>query len=266
MSSCLVGILVLCCAGVVAAEGVETPGFRVVPIEGKHQVEVRHSAVPRTHWILRIPEHSYPRPEGGGSVRVSDVIWERDEEAGQLRFRWGADEALKREQCLDFDGIVTVQENVIDFSVTVKNVGDEAWDKPRMTLFCLMAPDSPDFADYEAERTYVRRGGKWVTMGEVLEHKFADHRMAGIGAGTGPKDVSRLAAKVSADGKYVAGIAADIAGGLSFNFQVRTSCMHSNPRWGQLEPGQERTAKGKVYFLEGTLDDLWKLYSRDFGG
>ena len=239
-------------------------GFRVKPIRGRHQIMVAHSAVPRTRWMLRIPEHSYPKPEGEGYAIASDVAWERDEDTGQWRLHWDADEATKQQAMLDFHGTVTVQGNVIDFALTIENVGETAWEKPRMTLFCLMAPESPDFVDYEAERTYVCRGGEWVTMGEVVNHEFADHRMCGIRVGDGPEEASRLAAKLSVDGKYLHAIATDIAASLSFNFQTRTNCIHSNPGWDLLEPGQEQTATGKVYFLEGTLDELYEMYLRDF--
>jgi len=89
--------------------------------------------------------------------------------------------------------------------------------------------------------------------------------MAGVTVkGEGRPDAERLAAKLSADEQWVTGIATDIAASLSFNFQLSASCMHSNPTWPPLDPGQQVTAKGKFYLLKGGLDTLWERYQRDF--
>jgi hypothetical protein len=31
-----------------------------------------------------------------------------------------------------------------------------------------------------------------------------------------------------------------------------------------LEPSEQATARGRAYLLEGTLDDLWERYAKDF--
>ena len=110
-------------------------------------------------------------------------------------------------------------------------------------------------------RTFVRKGDKWISMNEVVGGEFADHRMNGVKIDAG---YERLAAKVSKDGKFVTGIITDTAGSLSFNFQRGMSCMHSNPDWPAVKPGESATAKGMVYLLEGGLDDLWERYRRDY--
>ena len=130
---------------------------------------------------------------------------------------------------------------------------------------CLISGGAPSFVDYEARRTFVRRGSGFVTMNEIVEGKFASHRMCGIAVSReGDQPVSRLAAKISADGKWVLGLAVDRAGSLSFNFQKRTSCIHSNPSWPLLKVGEQATARGRMYLLKGSLDDLWRRYVDDF--
>jgi len=238
-------------------------GFRIRPMPGMHYVVVAHSAVPATRWMLRIPEHTWL--DGEKRVVSTDVIWERGDEAQTWRFTWGVDEDEKRRALLDFEGAIAARGDVIEYSLTARNVGDERWDRTRMALFCFKAPESPEFVDYEAERTWVRRGGQWVSMGEVVNHEFAEHRMCGIGVGDADGQAEPIAAKVSQDGRFVTAIATDPAGSLSFNFQTSTNCMHSNPRWELLEPGQEQTVTGRIYFVEGTLDDAYERYREDFG-
>ena len=101
-------------------------------------------------------------------------------------------------------------------------------------------------------------------MNEIVGGKFQPHRMCGVSVKREGKPAGeRLAAKVSNDGKWVTGIAADIAGSLSFNFQLQASCMHSNPTWPSLKPGEQANAKGRIYLLPGGLDDLWERYRKD---
>ena len=103
-------------------------------------------------------------------------------------------------------------------------------------------------------------------MNSVLDGKFASHRMASVPVAKPDRPgVARLAAKTSADGRWAIGIATDTADSLSFNFQLNVSCIHSNPAWPPLEPGQQATAKGRIYLLEGTLEDLWQRYQADVG-
>lgn len=241
----------------------QVSGFRLRPVTGMHWVVVAHSALPRTRWMLRIPEHTYAI----GDLRAitTDVRWERGDQPQSWRFTWTADEEEKRAAGLDFEGSVVARGDVIEYSLTARNVGDTPWRGGRLALICFKAPESPDFVDVEAERTWVRRDGRWVTMGEVVGHQFAEHRMCGIGVGDAPDLAEPIAAKVSRDGRYVVAIATQPARSLSFNFTPTTNCLHSNPAWRPLQPGEEQTVTGRIYLMAGTLDDVYARYLRDFG-
>lgn len=239
-------------------------GFRLSPVGGAATVAIRHSAFPGKSWRLRIPEHAYHDPDSKQSVAPSDIVWERLED-GSLRYRWNAPDEIKRQRRLDYWGWLKPGLDVIEYELTGKNVGDKAWGEAPwggvLSLICLGAGGNPDFHDYEAQRTFVRKGDRWVTMNEIAAGKFADHRMCGIGVNPGAAEP--LAAKVSTDGHWVMGIATDIAGSLSFNFQLQASCMHSNPTWPPLKPGEQVSANGRIYLLKGSLDLLWEWYGRD---
>ncbi len=144
------------------------------------------------------------------------------------------------------------------------HLGDAVGERRPMALFCWQAPESPDFVDFDAERTWVRRNGQWVTMGEVVNHEFINHRMCGIAVGAHASQAERIAIKGSRDGRFCTAIATDVADSLGFNFATATNCMHSNPGWDMLKPGEEQTATGKIYFVEGTVDDVYALYLSDF--
>jgi hypothetical protein len=243
----------------------EWSGFWLRPQGDTPFLGLWHSDLPNSYWVLRVTEYAYFDPELDRNVSAQDVAWTVSPDRKAAQFQWNAAEDLKRRVGLDFWGEYTADSDHLDFSITGKNVGQEAWDRPRLSLVCLISGAAPGFIDYEAERTFVRRGEQFVTMNEIVGGEFAPHRMCGISVSSGgDQPVSRLAAKVSEDGKWVLGLAVDRAGSLSFNFQKRTSCIHSNPAWPLLQPGEEATARGRAYLLKGTLDDLWQRYSEDF--
>ena len=43
------------------------------------------------------------------------------------------------------------------------------------------------------------------------------------------------------------------------------ACLHSDLRIGGLAPGEEKTVRGKIYFLEADFDRLLARYRKDFG-
>ncbi len=224
-----------------------------------------HSVLPESSWILRVTEYAYYDSELRRNISARNVAWTIDPNHKSAEFRWEASDDLKREVGLDFWGEYKAHGDHLDFTITGKNVGTEVWDRTPLSLVCLISGGAPPFVDYEAHRTFVRRGQGFVTMNEIVNGEFASHRMCGVSVSRdGDQTVSRLAAKVSADGKCVLGLAVDRAGSLSFNFQKRTSCIHSNPSWPLLKPGEQATARGRVYLFEGTLDDLWQRYVKDF--
>lgn len=243
-----------------AAVGADS--FTLRPVGDTAWFTFRHRNLGRRRWMLRMPEYMHRDGTTGKNRTPYGVRWEGLDSGAQLRFCLGLSEKRKAELGLDFRGTVTAAVDEITFELTVTNPGEQRWQRMPMMLFCLQCNRAPGFLDYEAERTYVRQGGRWVTMNEVVNGEFQGHRMCGVGVG---RDLSeRIAARVSEDGTYVLGIATDIAASLSFNFQDRIACLHSNPEWGLLEPGAEASARGKVYLLKGGLDDLWDRYRQDF--
>jgi len=234
-------------------------------------VIVTHRQLPHCAWKLRLPEYAYFTERDGKrrGVIASDVVWERSDDGRTLRFRWNAPLDVKREAGVDFSGVVTAGDIEVAFEVSMTNLSDEAW-KGRSSLFCLMCGEAPLFHDYDARRTYVYRAGRFITVNEMVGGEFAPHRMCGFPA-VGPaevdesgKKVSGFMAKVSSDGEWVLGIATDIARSVSCNFKLRTSCIHSNPNWGEVAPNETVTARGKFYLFRGTLQELLEKIKSEF--
>ncbi len=73
----------------------------------------------------------------------------------------------------------------------------------------------------------------------------------------------KLMVKRSTTG-FILAMALDRCAGVSGNFNPWPSCLHANPDWGIIQPGEEATVRGKVYFFRGTLEDVLDRYVRDF--
>ena len=80
----------------------------------------------------------------------------------------------------------------------------------------------------------------------------------------GARDCARsVMAKRSTIG-FMLAIALDRCDSVTGNFNTWPSCIHANPAWDKLEPGEEATVRGKIYFFPGTLEDVTERYVRDF--
>lgn len=242
-----------------------TERFSLRGCEDYSDIIIEHADWPGVAWRLMIPEYGWI----GKAVRVRKVEWRSG--GSSVSWRW-ADEDAKKRAGNDFWGSAGVlNSEEILYELTFKNIGRDAWRKTESSLICLISGGVPQFHDFEGHRTFVHECKKkgFVDIDAMQNGKWAEHRMWGARvpefAGEARPTVERLMGKISRDGLYVLGIATDSAVGVSCNHQEHMSCIHSNPHWGPLRPGEEKTIHGRIYLLRGTLDDLLSRYTRDFG-
>lgn len=228
-------------------------------------VAVTHNELPDQKLILRMPEyanlyHSLP-------PIPTRWTWTNDRE---LCMEWTADDAVKLQHQVDRHAKFVFGDDVIDVYATIRNPSDRAWPAVRYDLYDVMAREAPMFIDTEGVRTYVYHDGGLRTVKDVWKEHLTPSGTGSMeltqedGSRTHLQTGDRIMAKVSADGAWVLAIASDIGGGLSFNLDAGTSCIHQNPFWGALQAGQERSIHCRVYLFRGTLDDVWKRYVSDF--
>jgi hypothetical protein len=214
--------------------------------------------------ILRMPEFvrngKKRRPPGY-------TEWEILRPERELRYRWAAPDTLKQEYATDFWGHLVVDADELRFDVTYRNIGDVPA-SDGVSLFCLQGGTSREFHDVEGRHTYVWSQDRFMTINELIDGNFPEHRMTGgVYDPTGEKPASvarKLMAKRCPQTGFILAIALDKCSGVSGNFNVWPSCIHVNPNWGLVQPGQEVTARGTVYFFAGELDDLAERYIRDY--
>jgi hypothetical protein len=235
-------------------------GFVLEGREDYSDIVIRHSTWPGSSWRLMIPEYGWI----GESVRSRGVNWPV-REGREVSWRW-TDPGSRNE----FDGSAgVINDEEIEYRLNFTNTGEEKWGRGSSSLICLISGGVPAFHDYEGHRTFVHECGKgFVDIDAIQGGVWAEHRMWGgkVPALAGDRPaVERFMVKVSRDGEFVLGIATDDATGVSCNHQLRMSCIHSNPLWGPLSPGESKNVRGKIYLFRGTREDVLDRYDQDFG-
>jgi hypothetical protein len=240
----------------------EDHGFEVEPVPGESRLTVRHHEFDGS-WTFWLPEYGYKLAGAPEFEKLDHVEWQADGKTA-WRFTWNVDDAKKRATGLDFAGRVDVFPDHLDVELRATNAGATPWetDGSRLALFCFRGTDQQRFRDYFGERMLVRKKGAFVKASDLIAGKFEAHRMWSLPVGGG---VSRLAARVTGDGDWVLGMATDVASHLSFNFNDDVACIHSNPAWPALAPGESVTRHARVYIVHGKPEDLWARYERDGG-
>lgn len=214
--------------------------------------------------IFRIPEFvrcgEKRRPAGFTS-------WEIVRPETELRYRWAPPEELRREFATEFRGSVVVEGEEMKFDVADRNVGP-APAPGGVSLFCLQAGPAKEFHDLEGRNTFVWVQDRFISIHELAGGRFPEHRMVGAkyapGDASGKSATRKLMVKRSEQTGFVVAVALDRCSGLAGNFNIWPSCIHANPDWGVLQPGEEAVVRGKVYFFRGALDDVLERYVRDF--
>jgi len=173
--------------------------------------------------------------------------------------------------------------DAVDITITVGNLTDNIWDDV-FAFNCLALLGAPTFADPEMARTYVCTGDPGFSrlvdtsrdtsrvIGARQQMQFYMVRGNSPPAWLlrdgfdciSPDTVSRgFVATVAAGCTKVVGMAA--ADALFVFNNSGYSCMHVASRISSLQPGERRDMQCRIYFVAGTLRDLYERYSEDFG-
>jgi hypothetical protein len=173
--------------------------------------------------------------------------------------------------------------DTVDITITVGNLTDDVWDDV-FAFNCLALLQAPTFADPEMARTYVCTGDSGFRRladtsrdtNQVISgrQQMQFYMVRGNAPPAwllrdgfnciSPETVSRaFVATVAAGCTKVVGMAA--ADGLFVFNNSGYSCVHVASRIASLQPGERRDMKCRIYFVAGTLRDVYERYSEEFG-
>ena len=145
-------------------------------------------------------------------------------------------------------------------------------------MACLRPLDSPDLAGEVGKRTLVFYEGKLESVAGIGDHlgrrvgptttvscpvhgeQMAPHQVQYHSKSWTLDDGVIL--RHSPDKTRLVAFAWDRVHRVSMNFTH--SCMHSNPRVTDLEPGASCRRTGRIYFLTASAEEFWDRYAKDF--
>lgn len=233
--------------------------FYALPANDHTFVFLCHGDLPGNWFLFRLPEYAYENPRGRvREARRVRWLWED----GGWTYTWLVPDDFKKKVLLDFRGRIIPSTHRVFYQMTAANRGTERWPSSLVRYQCMRCADTPAFHDEEGERTFIRQSGTFVNMIEAMGGK-KKARWTKTSRYGGSR--TRLLARQSKDGKRIVAVSTDNASATGGNFAPAAYCMHSNPKWGRLDPGETKTIHGCVYLLPGGFDELYKEYVKDFG-
>ena len=142
--------------------------------------------------------------------------------------------------------------------------------------FCPVVYEAPSLLNRRLDRTHLFDGKRLVTLletGDASETMYPVAGSRGSGGFIPPLHGSLPRSKFVARAPLVVvenqarthtmGLAFERAHSLFSS--VINGCYHANPYFGpNLEPGEERTVRGRLYLAKGRAADLLQRYQQDF--
>lgn len=270
--------IVLCAYLLLAATASpQAPTVSIRPHKNSRTVDVNIRGYPRDTFRIDLPEvvHKDDQfllgPEAGG-FQDSDVKWWRAGPRAWLT-------TYTKVGVGKYSIWMEPHGDEIEMRWLVQNLSQAEWQYVGATADFFFEK-APDFIDPNLERTYVRIGGKWVALkatdrsdGVWSQQWYVPkgyrptklmggkpHPKNSFGLSLDEPD-NGLVAVVSKDGRMVVGQAFSKVQYICLN---SPHCVHPAVHLGDIPAGKEASARGKFYFVTGSLDVLWQRYSRDF--
>jgi hypothetical protein len=167
------------------------------------------------------------------------------------------------------------QRDYVDIHLGVRNemaapMGTIDW------AFCCVGLESPSIADSNHDRTFLFDGERLRALADMGGRNMELYAVAGshrfVPAGHRGIPVSSIEARASL--VIVEGVGKKNSVALGFEQSgsiygdaIGNKCFHADPFFGALtKTGEERTVRGKLYFLNGNAQQAWERYRRDFAG
>ncbi|UCG52832.1 MAG: hypothetical protein JSW58_04565 [Candidatus Latescibacterota bacterium] len=243
----------------------------------RFNVRITHSEWPGNEWQFRLPEYMIIHCVSGDLLRPAPLSKAPGQSVVLYGSRGGHDPA-------EYSIVMLARDDFIDVVATVTNTGSRHWNAGAFALACLVFGRAPAFHDGTLERTRAHFDGEFLDI-KTARHRSGIHvedldvfrqsahvlRAEDIGWRDEPAHSRRdtvdcsLIVRSSRYGSFQIAQAWEDAFSVSYNLEdPRLNCIHSNPRFGALEPGQSRIVRGRIYFVTGTIDALFGRFLKDF--
>jgi len=142
-------------------------------------------------------------------------------------------------------------------------ITNKEWRQNVASTPCLSEFDTQAQGNPHVTLTYARKGGVWLRF-PVPHMEY--HTPAGLPllmSKSGGKIDHGLIVRESQDGNFSAGMYWERTAYVSNRHPA--DCIHASVDLGPLKAGEYRNVYGMCYFIEGSKDELLKIWQEDFG-
>jgi hypothetical protein len=223
--------------------------------------------------------------EGISNDTVEDVIgleelrptWESEGDSVSYRWAWGDGYALEASAVADKD--------VIDLHLRLTN-GRERELVNAKAEPCLQFKAAPSFCDVEGERSILFGADGPIRVCDTRRYTYPGwwrnvqcYALAGADVqtregflvpcngtmdgrwGVSPDRIAHgLIASERKDGQALIGVAWESARYVSKNYNDSHHCLHSTGYFGDMAKGEAGELRGRIWFVEGGIEDLFRQY------
>lgn len=246
-----------------------------------------HAPEAGAEWAYRLPE-ALSCAEGCFKSHVLPVLdWRGPTGDGMLWHEWQTDDehfaAAIADPRMNALGITFIQgmwyravirhaDFGLEISVTAKNIGERTFHN--VTAFPCLSALSPAFHDNGMERTFIVTESGLAALGKtdrgsgdpVRTHYGVKDRvpMAALakpfwGDASSTVAVDGAILRTSADGRWTIGTNWEGGAAVYHNEDANHHCIHSVPNLGDIQPGETKSVRGRLVFVEGGPQDGWRL-------
>jgi len=202
--------------------------------------------------------------------KMRDAGWQVSPDRRSARLKYSDGEKM------ELRGSLKTAVDCVDYELVVTNIGAQPIEGV-IASSCLASGGEPRFRDPEQRRTQIMTEKGWspisnVDRGPGIRNMYRKYLVAGSAYARAQKGsngmyvaktraVNSLIAVAAIDREWVVGAAAEEGGALMSNGEY--TCIHSEPYFGSVSPGEKTTRRGRLYFLRGTTADLEKRAVED---
>tara|TARA_B100000809_G_scaffold237132_1_gene256677 strand:+ start:1632 stop:2372 length:741 start_codon:yes stop_codon:yes gene_type:complete len=239
----------------------KTPAAFLAPIRASHLVQLDVYTDTRNFIHIWLPEN-YGKPPH------DCCTFDRTEDR---RFRMEGDTlvtTLIREGSFEIRGEVAPIEDGVGLTLSVTNLSSEAL-PGSVAGVCIQFAAAASFVDTELKRYFYVHDDRITAIHPPYEDYDKGHAWFW---GTAPREEFQhnpspdfgFVGLESADGKWVVGHGWDSARTICGNCHPSISCIHADPFFDALPPGEAVSSHGVLYIMEGTATTCLERFRREF--
>ena len=239
----------------------QTFTYLLEPDARKPYVFIKVAEVPGQQWRLWIPEiFSLQNARDRHFKKPDNILWHKDGD----RLWYDKEIRESEEYAIRMHIDVMPSRRGVVLTCTFTNQGLTSWGELAHPAFCLSSEEAPSFHNPNGDRSYVRIGGAWRALSEILG-EMPPPDVYNNFLVESPRDPEAGFLHARIDDGYVARENEQRSHTLVFNcensYRVdmnfnKMQCIHSEPGIGPLNPGENRTISGLIRLVDGPVESV----------